>query len=155
MGRSLVPRAGFLTFEMPLQTYFPAALLPFLNAFTVPTALLLPNFGLRELSIFATYVSAAPSGQVKLQISFRGAFTIFNSNETIVDPTVPLVVAQPFAQQSFFNLERRGPIPGAGATVRFVVRVPIPRGATSVLIAAAEAGVGASGTLTMDLTAGT
>jgi hypothetical protein len=152
MSRSIIERVTLLMQPMTAQALASAVALPAAQAFTAATTFPLPS-SVNELALWFQYSSAAAAGQLAIRpiFDFTDQLTAQYNSTVIDDNTV--TAAQPFGQRKFYNNELRGPIPGIGQSVGFVLRIPVPRGATEYAIQVADLGA-APGSYSLSVTGG-
>lgn len=125
--------------------------LPGAGAFTAQAAFNVPS-GVGEITFWVTYTRGAAGGFANLQILFGNGTE--EGNDVVLNTAVTVV--QPFGTQQIFEQIIEAPHPAAAGAINFVVATRVPRGATTIRMLAAEAGVvGTPGTIAIALAGGT
>jgi hypothetical protein len=143
MSRSLISRTQYVTVEQPGVVFIASPLaLPGGAAFTTTTFFNVPRGNISVLELFIDYLSASAAGQLAIRPQFSdnyGAFAPgFDFFLATIDPAI--TVAQPFGAQPFYEKQLNGPIPGAGNRARFVLPIPMVRGALTFRFQLADLG---------------
>jgi hypothetical protein len=138
--------SGFL---IGRSTHLVSQVLPPAGAFTNQAFSAVPS-GTKSITFWVTYTRGAVGGFP----AFRAQWS--NGTETAteaVEDLGSLVVAQPFADVSFYEQTLLGPIPADGNPITYPLVFSIPDNTTSVRLIAAERGVTATpGTVAIALT---
>jgi hypothetical protein len=137
--------------EFARTVHLASAALPAAGAFTAQAAFAVSS-GVGEIAFWVTYTRGAAGGFPIFHVLFGNGTE--EGQDITVDATI--VPTAPQGRQQFYMQELAGPIPAGAGAIDYVIPVRIPRGATTVRMLAAEAGVvGTPGTIAIALAGGT